>query len=51
MVRCVIAGVHEAAQNSDRLHFGLSNPDIADIRVIWPDGANTELNIVTGDQV
>jgi hypothetical protein len=51
IVRGVFGGVHEAAQNSVRLHFGLAGYDKADIRVLWPDGASTELRNISADQV
>nr|MBA3323798.1 cartilage acidic protein [Paracoccaceae bacterium] len=31
-------GVHFTSQNSTDLHFGLGRNEVADVRIVWPDG-------------
>lgn len=51
MLRGVFGGVHEAAQNHERLHFGLGRHKKASIRVLWPDGTSTEIKDIAVDRV
>jgi hypothetical protein len=51
MLRGQYGGVHEAAQNNTRLHFGLGDAQSADVLVLWNDGTTTTVNGVTANQI
>ncbi len=50
-VREIRAGNHYVSQNPAEAHFGLGNDTLADVRVRWPDGSETNLTNVTVDRL
>ena len=43
-------GMHDQAQNDSRLHFGLADNEIADIKIEWSSGTVQHLDLVAADQ-
>ena len=43
-------GVHYTAQNATDLHFGLGRDDVADVRIVWPDGYEQTIAGVSANQ-
>ena len=43
-------GVHFTSQNSTDLHFGLGDNEVADVRIVWPDGFAQTVTAVGANQ-